>query len=360
MTHEQLIDRGRGCLVGGAIGDALGGVVEFKSWSAIRSEYGPEGIRDLASRPGGATVTDDTQMTLFTAAGLLAAPPHASDSGLVECLTHSYLCWLHTQTGRGPTTGPGSELLAYPELLKRRAPGNTCLSALDQILDGATFKNTSKGCGGLMRVAPVALWTAATGRTPADAARVAALAAYVTHQHPLGYIPAAICAGALHRLLACPAQAGPDEFTLMLRQALADTRQLMHPDGSGRQIDTTARGRHLDFQAAILERAIEGAADPAQHPRDVMASLGNDGQGWVAEETLGIAVFAALRCWGDFAATVRTAVNITGDSDSTGAVAGWFAGAALGLDILPDDMVGGIELRDLIVTTADRLASARG
>lgn len=357
---STLIDRSRGCLVGGAVGDALGAVVEFRTWPEIRAEYGEAGITELPRRAGGATVTDDTQLTLFTACGLLATPPNASDSGLVDCVTHAYLVWLNTQTGRGPTTGIGSELLAYPELLHRRAPGHTCLSALDEILEGSVTKNTSKGCGGLMRVAPVAIYCAATGKTPSDAARYGALTSYVTHQHPLGYIPSAVCADALCRLLTASELPTTAAMANMVRDALNDTRTLEHPDGSGRLIDTTAHGRHLNIQAEILEHAIASAGDYSEHPRDAISHLGRDGQGWVAEETLGIAVYSALRHWGDYSATIRTAANITGDSDSTAAVAGWFAGAALGYDILPEAFTNGVELQGLILQTADRLATARG
>ena len=68
----QLSDRYAGCLLGGAVGDALGRPVEFMSIGEIRKQFGPEGILDFADMAGGiGAVTDDTQMTLFTAEGLL-------------------------------------------------------------------------------------------------------------------------------------------------------------------------------------------------------------------------------------------------------------------------------------------------
>ena len=56
----------RGCLFGGAIGDALGYKVEFKSFSSIRASYGEEGIQEPEETDGQFVVSDDTQMTLFT------------------------------------------------------------------------------------------------------------------------------------------------------------------------------------------------------------------------------------------------------------------------------------------------------
>ena len=63
-------DRIRGALLAGAVGDALGAPVEFMSLTEILRQFGPDGIGDYvpyAGRPG--AITDDTQMTLFTAEG---------------------------------------------------------------------------------------------------------------------------------------------------------------------------------------------------------------------------------------------------------------------------------------------------
>ncbi len=72
MKQDQ--EHYRGCLIGGAIGDALGAAVEFLSIGAIRDKYGEAGITGLAAGASGyAEITDDTQMTLFTAEGMLRA-----------------------------------------------------------------------------------------------------------------------------------------------------------------------------------------------------------------------------------------------------------------------------------------------
>ena len=63
---EELIDRTAGCLLGGALGDALGASVEFLALDAICAAYGPRGIEDFAPAYGRlGAITDDTQMTLF-------------------------------------------------------------------------------------------------------------------------------------------------------------------------------------------------------------------------------------------------------------------------------------------------------
>lgn len=66
-------DRIRGCLFGGASGDALGYPVEFLSDDDIRVQYGDKGITRYSLDPKShkALISDGTQMTLFTANGLL-------------------------------------------------------------------------------------------------------------------------------------------------------------------------------------------------------------------------------------------------------------------------------------------------
>lgn len=65
------IDKYRGCLIGGAAGDALGYAVEFLDDAAIFSKYGENGITEYSLVNGVAEISDDTQMTLFTANALL-------------------------------------------------------------------------------------------------------------------------------------------------------------------------------------------------------------------------------------------------------------------------------------------------
>lgn len=93
-------DHFRGCLIGGAIGDALGWPVEFLSKDEIKNHYGEAGITDLViGSSGKAEITDDTQMTIFTAEGLLRANTRYSYKGICHgpsVVYRAYLRWLHT------------------------------------------------------------------------------------------------------------------------------------------------------------------------------------------------------------------------------------------------------------------------
>lgn len=112
-------------------------------------------------------------MSLFTADGILVAETKLSMGGIggdPRCyVANSYMDWLLTQeqsfdkVQRMPPKSREkhiSWLLDVPEIYSRKAPGNTCISAFKGGSPGRMNdpKNNSKGCGGIMRVAPLGLW----------------------------------------------------------------------------------------------------------------------------------------------------------------------------------------------------------
>ena len=339
-----------GCLLGGALGDALGYPVEFFDWNMIRAKYGPEGIRSPRLLDGKARVSDDTQMTLFTAEGIVLGYWRAEERGVgaeVEYYIYqAYLCWLQTQGHPAKSLwAPVSRLLHVPEMNERRAPGNTCLNALRSGQMGTVEAplNHSKGCGGVMRTAPLGLvrrrWS---GKSPfGPALENGAKAAAITHGHPLGWVPAGMLSDLVDR---CVYAHGKP-----LREQVEDSlRATME-----------AFGRYegsADFEA-LLRRAIDLACD---RPGDGgaaadEAAIRSLGEGWVGEEALAIAVYAALRHEHDMERALCAAVNHGGDSDSTGAIAGNILGAQLGTEGLPAAWLPTLELTDEMEFLADAL-----
>ncbi len=159
-------DKFRGCLLGGAVGDALGFEIEFLPEEVIFERFGEFGITDYILHDGVAEISDDTQMTLFTATGLLTGTTRAMTRGIrgkyEDYLRYSYLDWFRTQSEVFPLSDEHrhSWLVNLPQMFSRRAPGNTCLGALEEGGHGTTARpiNRSKGCGGVMRVAPIGLY----------------------------------------------------------------------------------------------------------------------------------------------------------------------------------------------------------
>lgn len=206
QQKRTVLGRFLGCLLGGAVGDALGAPVEFMKRTEILRRFGPKGITQYAPAYGGiGTITDDTQMTLFTAEGLIRGWVRGCFKGITTysgVTAHAYLRWLQTQ-GERPTcdidfgTDEPGWLFQQRQLHSRRAPGNTCLSALRAMNSlGEPARNDSKGCGGVMRVAPVGLfaWRLRQYESPQDAFRLGTELAALTHGHPTGALTGGVLA----------------------------------------------------------------------------------------------------------------------------------------------------------------------
>lgn len=326
-TQKQLLDRSLGCLLGGAVGDALGAPVEFSSRSHILRQFGVSGIRDFIIAYGRiGAITDDTQMTLFTAEGCLRAVTSGctADSGdAVAVMRRAYMRWLMTQGVKGdePVERTGW-LIEQQALFSRRAPGNTCLSALRH---AGGEENDSKGCGGIMRVAPCGIIHAGD---PAMAFERGLAAAKLTHGHPTGYLSAAVFAAIIAELIV----ARP------LLDAIQTSRAILIRSPSHQEV------------LAALDAAVRLAA-AGELPEIAIPALG---EGWVGEETLAISVYCALTA-SSLEEGIVTAVNITGDSDSTGAITGNLLGAMAGATVIPQRWLAQLELRGVIATMAQDL-----
>ena len=354
MDANKQLDKVRGCLVGGAVGDALGYPVEFSgSYESICNIYGQKGITRYSTNAGlynqhKAYISDDTQMTLFTACGLLNAK--AKGMNPVCAVSDAYCEWYYTQMGMRSNHLRDCWVGDLPEMNVQRCPGITCMEALKKILVRRQPQNDSKGCGGVMRVAPVALYNLSKGRTADRVGSFNVLAADVaklTHLHPLGYIPAYILCHLLYRLATDDAPVR-ESFLRYLHEAMSMARASFTGKDNVLGLDFSEM---LDYQQTLLDKAVHLAGlDGADHV--LVEQLGG---GWVAEETLAIAVYCAYKYLDDFERAVVAAVNHSGDSDSTGAVTGNIVGAAVGYSGIPDHYKQDLELHDVILHVADDL-----
>ena len=104
-----------------------------------------------------------------------------------------------------------------------------------------------------------------------------------------------------------------------------------------------------------LDAAIEYAVNLSENKESDYANISKLGEGWVAEETLAIALYCAIRYQDDFDKAVIAAVNHNGDSDSTGAVTGNIVGAWVGYEAMNEKWKRDLELSDIILEIADDL-----
>lgn len=346
MGEPDIFSRFTGCLLGGALGDALGYPVEFMSEEEIRQKFGKNGIEEPPADDElkCAVISDDTQMTLFTAEGIMWADSLGAKKEVSSYTTYvfyAYQRWLYTQTKTiasreyasvlDKNSEYSSRLLREKQLFAQRAPGATCLTALRQAAGHNYGRlihkiNNSKGCGGVMRVAPAGLYFC---RDSERAFRMAAEFAAITHTHPTGYL----AAGALGTIIA-ELVSGSD-----IEEAVDVAMYILRG----------YEGCMETFRALESARNLEAGDTP---PLEAVRRLG---QGWVAEEALAVAVYCALCHCDNPANAMRLAVNHGGDSDSTGAICGNIIGAALGEKKLPGKWLKRLQLREVIRETAELL-----
>lgn len=357
---DRRLDRAIGCMLGGASGDALGYPVEFMYYEEIKKRYGANGIRNYELTSGKAQISDDTQMSIFTATGILTAiaceamdqwhyiwdemdrirerqPGAECDDIQIQnenfdptgYVRIAYKDWLVTQgeIEKDPMSQVTWVLDRWSELYSRRCPGATCITSIKSGKTGNIGNpcNDSKGCGGVMRVAPAGIALAKMLK-PKRIAVIGAKIAAITHGHALGYIPAAAMT---HMIAALYLGA---EIKEAIFDAVRCTSELFSQTPHVDEFEDI-----MSFATALSDKNIDDAEAIAQI-----------GEGWVAEETLAIAAYCALKHKDDFAAGIRAAVNHSGDSDSTGAIAGNILGTHLGYSEIPHEFIDNLELLDVL------------
>jgi ADP-ribosylglycohydrolase len=183
--------------------------------------------------------------------------------------------------------------------------------------------NDSKGCGGVMRVAPVGL----AGRS---VFKIGAESAAITHGHPTGYLVAGAFA-----LIVYEIQNG-QTLEESVHRAVQELKQ---HDQHQETLDAIEQARSLAASTKPSPQAVEQL-----------------GAGWIAEEALGISLYCALTAK-DFLSGVLLAVNHGGDSDSTGAITGNLLGALCGAEAIPEKLLQNLEGRLVIQKLAEDLIS---
>jgi ADP-ribosylglycohydrolase len=332
------LSRFRGCLLGGAVGDALGAPVEFMSLSRICKHHGIGGIRDFTDFHGRkGTITDETQMTLFTAEGLIRGLVQERQDGSAnygKVIANAYQRWLRTQGeinahGLDPLAPDPGWLYGLRELHAQRAPGRTSRAALRGATAlGQPAPNDGKGSGGVMRVAAVGLFAETIEESFDLGCQVAAL----THGHPTGWL----AGGALAVMITTLRQGG----------SLPDA------------IDAALDCLELKPGHEEVMDALEMADDLAYEGIDPDMAITQLGTGWLAHEALAIATFCALTAQ-SFSDGIIMAVNHDGDSDTTGALTGNLLGVIWGEQGIPAPWLKQLELSKVIAEVAKDLHDCR-
>lgn len=346
---DNLADHFKGSLIAGAAGDALGGPVEFMRYDQIVRKYGEGGIRRLDKADGVARITDDTQMTLFTANGLLVQFTRRLQGDMrpiPDVVYRAYLDWYRAVGGRPEVIRPNvSWLSGVPELLHDRASGMTCTSAMRSAKPRSVNHpiNGSCGCGGVMRIAPYALQygkRVATGKYYAFLSVAAEIGA-ITHGDSRSHLACGLAATIIALCIYGDTEGAPTSLREATLRAIEIVRNNA-PDWEWK----------ADFMARM-----DVAVARADNDMSDVDNIHAIGGGWRGDEAIAIVVYCLLR-HADFSECLAAAVNHDGDSDSTGAITGNILGAFYGYDAIPDAFKCDIEIQSVIEQLATDLALA--
>lgn len=273
----------------GAIGDAFGYNVEFKNWEQIKSTYnGPI----LFSNCNNYIVSDDTQMTLFCLEALKDnSNKNDNNDDILKYIYEYYLDWNATQY---QDLEVKNKFGKQNNLHKRQAPGMTCLSALGSGRFGTMTNkiNNSKGCGGIMRVAPIAF----LDKSLEEIIYLGNMQAAITHGHPEGYLSSGFFAGLIYLGIK----------GLSFEEAYKATKEKILTYNESNEF------------IKYLNKLEENLDFEFNNPNDMIEVLG---EGWTGETALGLAIYA-FKHGKSFEHALVISTNHRGDSDSTASLAG--------------------------------------
>ena len=311
-------------LIAGAIGDALGYLVEFKSLDEIQKIFGKNGVNIDNYLSKKLIVSDDTQMTLFCYHALIKeikSQTYINNDDLDKLnnkIYVQYIDWFITQGFSGVPKNNENKLLRFQELYYRRAPGMTCLSALSSKVKGTINNNinNSKGCGTVMRTAPISFLNTSLDNIFSLGAMQGAL----THGHKEGYLSSGF-------------------FSVLLKEIINKKPIDL---AFGNSINILKVQKDSKFLVKYLEKIFTIYKEGVLYKGEDLNTF--IGKGNTAEEAVGVAMYSFL-IGKSLKEVLDIAINHSGDSDSTAILVAQLYVAKNGLDDKYRSMIKNIDIK---------------
>ena len=319
----------RGCLLGLAVGDALGEPADKLSWAQIREDFGPNGLMGYAGDCP--RVTSHTQLCAFTANGLLLGQTRGQISGkmapFVRYMALSQKEWAKAQRPYAMVQRTFCWVYWVDEFRRRACADSRMLEMLASDHIGSLEEpiNRLDGCGSLSAAVAVGLFGT-------DSARLGAEAVALTYGHSTAILSGAIVAEVVHRVV--------NRRAVSLEQHFRDALNAVEEKFSG------------SFpKARTVTAAVRYAMDLAKERTDALDQLVCQ----TAPQVLAGAAYTLMHCGDDFDAAMVSAVNHSGRSSAVAALAGAILGARLGERAIPDFYLDSLESAQPLRTLADDL-----
>lgn len=339
---EKRIEAYRGCLLGLAVGDAMGYTVDSKSWDEICADYGPNGLLGYDLVNGTADITSYTQLCAFMCNGLMLGAIRGNPELLPRYMAMSMREWAKSQQFRGTTEKTNCWLAQVPQMRRRHCMDTRMLDALSRDTFGTPekpmFRSTTPAS--ITTAVAVGLGVLPANIEPQRIGDLGAQAVAFTHGDPDSFLAGAFVSYAIAAILQEPDTALSAHFT-----RASDAVSLLYTD------------RYPETEAVLgkIRRAMELTRDAELTPLAAMTLLGCT----TASECVAGAVYAAMIHMSNFDEGMIAAVNHSGRSAAVGALTGAFLGARLGADALPEFYLESLESAPVLCELADDLTQAK-
>ena len=332
----------RGCLLGLAVGDAMGYTIDAKSWTEIQEDYGPNGLMGYDLVNGYADVTSYTQLAAFTCNGLLLGITWGQMKGhmspYVRYIALSNREWCASQRPWGRPAKTFCWLIHRNELCRRHCMDTRMMDTMTRTHLGTPEEpvNHFQAPGSITTAAGVGLFFNPEQMDQTEIDRLGAEAVALAHGSPLAFLSGAVVAHIISRALR--------DQNLPLKKLYLQAIEALE-NQFGHEYSQTYEISNL------MKLAIHMSEDPTLSQQDAMERLRCEN----AAQVVAGAVYATLVCREDFDTAVITAVNHSGRSAAVGALTGAILGARLGEGALPDFYLECLEPADILRELADDL-----
>ena len=332
----------RGCLLGLAVGDAMGYTVDSRSWLEITEDYGPNGLLGYDLVNGYADVTSYTQLAAFTCNGLLLGLTRGQMLGkmapFIKYIGLSSREWAVSQRPWGRPDKTFCWLLQQSDLCRRHCMDTRMLETLVRGDLGALeeLKHNFPGPGSLTTAIGVGLFFDPNRMDKTEIDRLGAEAVALTHGNALAFVSGAMLTHIVSRCLRHP--------NLPLKPIVVEAMEAVR-EQFGHQYSQTYEVCNL------VRHAITFSENPNLSRLDVMERLKCEN----AAQVLAGALYACLTNIEDFDAAMITAVNHSGRSAAVGAITGAILGTRLGEGSLPEFYIECLEPAQTLRELADDL-----
>lgn len=336
-------DAFHGCLLGLAIGDAMGYPADTKTWEQLQEEYGPYGLLGYDLRNGYAEISSHTQIAAFSCNGLLLGQTRGQVYGkMAPFVRYVHLAQQEWAIGQRRYDQPGRNhcwVYRVSDMRLRHCTDTRMVETLNRGKGGSLEApvNRFDTPAALTSAVSVGLFAAMQKMNPAERDRLGAESVALTHGHPLAFLP-----GAMVAHLVCSSLLHPDKpLKMLIGGALAALKEQF----------TREYPAVVSQIAALTEQAVSLAEERLVKPVDAMTRLKCD----TGAEVLSGALYAALLCEEDFDNAMVIAVNHSGRSAAVSSLTGAILGARMGAQALPDFYMDGLYVADVLRDLADDL-----